>query len=103
MLCNSSSIKDQSPKPIKIKSSEKANSKIKSVNRLNKIINMIHGNDFLEVDNSSLSDSKDDNNVHHTSEDVPKPLTVVNIHKSRLDFLCGPSRISSTCGSWLHV
>jgi hypothetical protein len=86
MLCYSSSIEDQSPKPIKIKVEKKANSKIKSVNRLNKIINMIHGNDFLEVDNSSFSDSKNDSSVRDTSEDVPKPLTLVNIHKSKVDF-----------------
>ena len=58
------------------------------VNRLDKIISRnLRSNEVLvsNVD-SILCSIKTDSSVDRTSEDVPKPLTFVNVHHSRNDF-----------------
>jgi hypothetical protein len=58
------------------------------VNRLDKIISRnLRSNEVLvsNVD-SILYSIKTDSSVDRTSEDVPKPLTFVNVHRSRNDF-----------------
>ena len=78
------------------KKSEKGKSKNRhEVSRLDKIVgNQLRLNDLLLLDSivdsiSSVSDSSVDG-----TEDVPKPLTVVNIHKSKLDFAVVHSNLS---------
>jgi len=61
------------------------------VNRLNKIIHMIH-----------VSNPKNYTSVHDTSEDVPKPLALVKIHKSKVDFSFHHSIVDFGTNGWNH-
>jgi hypothetical protein len=66
----------------------KNKSSSRRVNRLDKIISRnLRSNEVLVSHlDRILCSTKIDSSVDRTSEDVPKPLTFVNVHRSKNDF-----------------
>jgi hypothetical protein len=71
---------------VKVVSKKKSSSR--RVNRLDKIIsrNLCSNEGLVSNIDSILYSIKTDGSVDRTSEDVPKPLTFVNVHRSKNDF-----------------
>jgi hypothetical protein len=71
---------------VKVKTEFKNSSR--HVNRLDKIVSKnLHSNEFLVSSrNSYLFSTKKNSSVVRTSEDVPKPLTFVNVYRSKHGF-----------------